>query len=65
MAQIPSCKCGNPASKPDKFAKDVCCDGCFASRREGAAKAGHSEWFEANIPISEMTENEKVLTGLP
>jgi hypothetical protein len=62
---IPTCKCGNPASTQDKrYKSNLLCDNCFAERRKLAAQAGDSEWFEANVPLAQMTQEERSKVGL-
>ncbi|MFA5936716.1 MAG: hypothetical protein WC822_02445 [Candidatus Paceibacterota bacterium] len=61
---IGRCKCGGLANVADKRYKQDICTACYQRRRLEATKVGDSEWFEANVPLSLMTEAERTATGL-
>jgi hypothetical protein len=59
-----SCKNKKPDLYFDKRYKQSICGDCFLKRRKAAAAALDSEWFLANIPFDQFTEEEKKMTGI-
>ena len=48
----------------DKRYKHSICRNCFIDRRDKAARALDSDWFLANIPFDQFSENEMERTGI-
>lgn len=59
-----ACKQPNTDLFFDKRYKHSICRGCFLKRRQQAANALDTEWFLANVPFDQFTENEKEMTGI-
>jgi hypothetical protein len=59
-----SCKQPSAELFFDKRYKHSICRGCFLTRRKQAATALDTEWFLANVPFDQFTENEKEMTGI-
>lgn len=58
--------CKQPGTEffSDKRYKQSVCRSCFIERRSAAAKALDSDWFLANIPFDQFTEDERLRTGI-
>lgn len=67
MMMVDDCHaCRQPRSPlyMDKLYKHSICKVCFVERREEATKAMHTEWFLKNIPFDQMSDNEKLMSGI-
>lgn len=59
-----SCKQPGQEFFYDKRYKQSICRNCFLTRRTQAAAAMDTEWFCANVPFDQFTEEEKRMTGI-
>jgi len=64
--QFDCASCKQPSGELffDQRYKHSICRSCFLDRRRQAAQALDSEWFMANIPFDQLTEDEKIRAGL-